>query len=78
MIAAESKPSLLGVVLLLLDDACPPEAGMQLCRRTDVDDGESCRRCWRRYAFYVANGRKTTAWKRRYQPRNHQRNQFNQ
>lgn len=65
MKVAKSKPSLLGVILLLIDDSCPPEAGMQLCKMADVDDGQTCRRCWRRYAFYVANGRKTMARKRR-------------
>lgn len=65
MIEAKSRPSLLGVILLMIEDSCPPEAGMQLCSQTDTDDGESCKRCWRRYAFYVANGRKTRARKRR-------------
>ena len=72
MIAAEKKPSLLGVIQLMIDDSCPPEAGMQLCSQITADDGETCRRCWRRYAFYVANGRKRPA------RRKHQRNHRNQ
>lgn len=65
MITTKAKPSLLGVILLMIEDSCPPEAGMQLCSQTDTDDGEGCKRCWRRYAFYVANGRKTTVRKHR-------------
>ena len=61
MIVSKSKPSLLGIIQLLIEDSCPPEMGMQLCSQITVDDGETCKRCWRRYAFYVANGRKTPA-----------------
>lgn len=74
MIVAKERPSLLGIIQLLIDDSCPPEAGMQLCCQITVDDGESCKRCWRRYAFYVANGRKTPAHRKH---RNHQRNHRN-
>lgn len=52
------KPGLLSAALILLEDGCPPEAGQQLCRIEDADDGSCCMRCWRRYLFYVANGRK--------------------
>lgn len=52
------KPGLLSCALLLLEDACPPEADVQLCRhQEDDEDGTMCRRCWERYLFYVSNGR---------------------
>ena len=28
MIEAKSRPSLLGVILLMIEDSCPPEAGI--------------------------------------------------
>ena len=63
------KPSLLGCAMMILDDECPPEAGCQLCKAEDVDDGTACKRCWRAYVHYVANGRKRTI----YQHRKHQK-----
>jgi len=71
MIELKRRPSLLGAVLILLDDGCPPEPGTQLCQIEDVDDGTACGRCWRRYVFYVANGRKGAI----YQHQKHQKHQ---
>lgn len=62
------KPSILGCAMMILEDECPPEKGSQLCKIEDVDDGTACKRCWKRYIHYVANGRKPT---RRQQQRNH-------
>ena len=53
------RPTLLRAALICLSDGCPPEAGMQLCQlQEDDEDGESCRRCWEAYLFWVANGRR--------------------
>lgn len=55
------KPDLLACALLILEDACPPEKRMNLCRHEDGElyGTESvCARCWRHYLFYVANGRR--------------------
>lgn len=71
------KPSLLGVVMMILDDECPPEAGCQLCKTDDVDDGTACKRCWRHYAFYVANGRKRPVYQHRNHQKNYRKNHFN-
>lgn len=68
------KPSLLGCAMMILDDECPPEAGSQLCKTEDVDDGTACKRCWRAYVHYVANGRKSTRYQHN-QHRNHQKQQ---
>lgn len=50
-------PNLLQCALILLDDGCPPERCMMLCRMQEDDDGETCRRCWSNYLYYVVNGR---------------------
>lgn len=50
-------PDLIKCALLILEDACPPEPHMQLCRMCEDDDGSSCRLCWQNYLYYVANGR---------------------
>ena len=71
MTVEKTKPSLLGCAMMILDDECPPEAGAQLCKIEDVDDGTACKRCWRHYVHYVANGRKSKP----YQHRNHQKQQ---
>lgn len=68
---ANRKPSLLGCAMLILDDECPPEAGAQLCKIEDVDDGTACKRCWRHYVHYVANGRKGMIYHQKRQ-KNHQ------
>lgn len=53
------RPDTLDCAFLLLEDACPPEADMQLCRlQEDDDDGTACHRCWAQYLIYVANGRR--------------------
>lgn len=67
------KPSLLGCAMMILDDECPPEAGAQLCKIEDVDDGTACKRCWRAYVHYVANGRKSTIYQHRKQQKNHRK-----
>lgn len=59
----ELKPGLLECALLMLDDACPPEQDMQVCRMQDCDDGECCSACWRRYLFYVSNGRRMYSYR---------------
>ena len=52
-------PDAIGCAHLILDDGCPPEAGMQLCRMIEDDEGgEACRRCWDLYLLYVASGRR--------------------
>lgn len=50
-------PDLLTAAVICLDDGCPPEQGMQVCRMHEDDGGESCRECWRRYLLWIANGR---------------------
>lgn len=59
-IAPEAKPpTLLGAALICLSDGCPPEAGMQMCGMIEDDeDGDTCRRCWEAYLYWVANGRR--------------------
>lgn len=55
------KPNLLDCALLILEDGCPPEKAMHVCRHEDGElygTEEACSRCWRRYLFYVANGRR--------------------
>ena len=42
---------------MAIDDECPPEASMYLCQLEDTDECD-CNRCWKRYLFYVANGRR--------------------
>ena len=57
--ADAQRPTLLRAALICLADGCPPEAGMQLCALIEDDeDGETCRRCWEAYLFWVANGRR--------------------
>lgn len=73
MTVEKTKPSLLGCAMMILDDECPPEAGAQLCKIEDVDDGTACKRCWRHYVHYVANGRKRTIYQ--HHQRNHQKHQ---
>lgn len=61
------KPDLLGCALLILEDACPPEKGMNLCRHEDGElygTEEACTRCWRHYLLYVANGRRSDPYRR--------------
>lgn len=50
-------PGLYGCALLILQDACPPEASMQLCGMLEDFDGGCCTACWEHYLQYVANGR---------------------
>lgn len=60
MMAMERLPTVFDCALLILEDACPPEKGMNLCRHEDGElsgDESACVRCWRHYLFYVAGGR---------------------
>lgn len=50
--------ALLRCGLLLLNDSCPPDPDAYLCSIEDADDGTACRRCWERYLFAVANGKR--------------------
>lgn len=60
-----TKPSVFDCALLLLEDSCPPEPEMQLCRwQEDDEDGSACSRCWYRYLFFVVNGRQYNPYKR--------------
>lgn len=55
------KPDIFDCALLILEDGCPPEKSMNLCRHEDGElygTEEACKRCWRHYLFYVANGRR--------------------
>lgn len=58
------RPGLLDCALMILNEHCPPEPDMQLCRRMEDDDGESCRTCWTCYLFYVANGRRQNPYQK--------------
>lgn len=61
---SQQQPGLLDCALLLLEDGCPPEADVQLCRlQEDDEDGTMCRRCWTRYLFYVVNGRQDNPYR---------------
>lgn len=54
------KPDLLRCAHLILEDECPPEKGMNLCRHEDGElygTEEACKRCWKNYLAYVAGGR---------------------
>lgn len=57
---SQLKPDLLKCAHMILEDQCPPEKGMNLCRH---EDGElygtegACKRCWKNYLAYVAGGR---------------------
>ena len=53
----ERLPNLFECALLLLDDECPPERCMQLCGMEEDATEDACRRCWKQYLYYVANGR---------------------
>lgn len=58
------QPSVFDCALMLLEDSCPPEKHMQLCLlQEDDEDGTACTRCWYRYLFYVANGRRYNPYK---------------
>lgn len=60
----QHRPDMLGCALLALEDACPPEEHMQLCRMLEDDDGSSCKDCMRNYIRYVANGRRVDPYRR--------------
>lgn len=51
-------PGLLSCALMAINDECPAEQSMYLCRLEDTDECD-CRRCWQTYLFYVANGRRS-------------------
>ena len=60
-----TQPDVFDCALMLVDDSCPPEPCMQLCRwQEDDEDGTACSRCWRQYLFYVVNGRRHNPYKR--------------
>lgn len=65
-LCCDRLPTIFDCALLILEDACPPEKGMNLCRHEDgelVGDESTCARCWRHYLFYVANGRQRNPYK---------------
>lgn len=49
---------LLACVVMVATDQCPPDPRMYLCRMQTDDVGACCAECWRRYALYIANGRR--------------------
>ena len=55
------KPDLRKSAHMILEDECPPEKSMNLCRHEDGElygIEEACKRCWKAYLAYVANGRR--------------------
>ena len=61
--AGKSSFDLLGAALVCLNDGCPSEPEMQLCRMQEDDDGQCCHICWERYLFWVYNGRSVDAYR---------------
>lgn len=57
-------PDLLTAAVICLDDGCPPEEAMQMCRMCEDYGGESCRECWYTYLLWVANGRRNDPYAR--------------
>lgn len=52
------KRSLLNVALDLLNDGCPDEERMHICKMDCMDEGsDPCHLCWSNFLYYVANGR---------------------
>ena len=56
-------PNLLQCALILLNDGCPPEKSMMVCRMQEDGDGCDCSRCWSNYLYYVANGRRSDPYR---------------
>lgn len=56
--APDRPPDLLRAALICLDDGCPPEDCMQLCRlQEDYSDG-ICSGCWSTYLYWVNDHRR--------------------
>lgn len=52
------KRSLLYVALDLLNDGCPDEERMQICKFDCMDECmDACYLCWSNFLWYVASGR---------------------
>lgn len=54
---------ILEAALICLDDGCPTEPSMQLCRMEDDVCDDSCRRCWLNYLIWISNGRKNDPYR---------------
>ncbi len=52
------RKDLLSLSLLILQDSCPPDHTMYLCKRSEEYDEDCCRRCWTMFLFWAANGYK--------------------
>lgn len=61
-------PGIFDCALLILEDGCPPEKDMNLCRHEDGElygPEEACTRCWKAYLYYVSNGRKEHPYRKK-------------
>lgn len=50
------KETMLQLALMILNDACPPDNRMYLCKMDEAEDEVRCNECWSNYLFWAVNG----------------------